>query len=253
MEHIKFAQVDWSIFVSSFDDGFFDMAFVDFPSSSPERHLKTGTTTRCANRPPSLPIEGLEKVMQEMYRVLAPKSHCYVVLGDPVDLKPGIEYVEAAGFEIGNYLVWDQMYKSNGYRYRRSKDIIIFAMKGKRALNNRSLRDVFTVPNSPVYGYLGEKPLALVEPILLNSTNVGEKVLDPFMGAGSLAEACYLNGRKFFGCDINEEAIEHTKDRLQRRRNAFEMLTDVPVTESGKRRAELEDDDPAGNAGDNVY
>lgn len=44
----------------------------------------------------------------------------------------------------------------------------------------------------------------------------GDLVCDPFLGTGTTAIACYLTGRRFIGCDIDEQAYLLANDALQR-------------------------------------
>jgi site-specific DNA-methyltransferase (adenine-specific) len=48
-----------------------------------------------------------------------------------------------------------------------------------------------------------QKPVALVERCLVAATNAGDLVLDPFMGAGTTAVACYRQGRHFVGIELD--------------------------------------------------
>lgn len=52
-------------------------------------------------------------------------------------------------------------------------------------------------------GYPTQKPLALLERIVLASSNVGDTVLDPFCGCGTTAHAAEKLGRKWIGVDIS--------------------------------------------------
>jgi len=46
-----------------------------------------------------------------------------------------------------------------------------------------------------------QKPLALMERIVVASTNPGDIILDPFCGSGTTGVACLLNERQFIGVD----------------------------------------------------
>ena len=63
-------------------------------------------------------------------------------------------------------------------------------------------------------GYPTQKPEALIERIVLASSNPGDKVADFYLGSGTTAAASIKNGRNFIGCDINPLAIEITRKRL---------------------------------------
>jgi site-specific DNA-methyltransferase (adenine-specific) len=64
-------------------------------------------------------------------------------------------------------------------------------------------------------GYPTQKPLALLERIILASSNPGDVVMDCFMGSGTTAVAAIKNGRKFMGCDITFHAVDIAMDRLK--------------------------------------
>ena len=63
-------------------------------------------------------------------------------------------------------------------------------------------------------GYLGQKPLQLMRLFLRASTNVGDIVLDPFTGSGSLLEAAEATQRRWVGIDINPEAVKVAEHRI---------------------------------------
>jgi len=64
-------------------------------------------------------------------------------------------------------------------------------------------------------GYPTQKPLALMERIILASTNPGDVVLDPFCGCGTTIHAAQKLGRQWIGIDITYLAINLIKRRLK--------------------------------------
>ena len=58
-----------------------------------------------------------------------------------------------------------------------------------------------------------QKPLEIVERMVLASCPPGGRVLDPFMGSGTTAVACARHAREFVGYEINESycAIAHER------------------------------------------
>jgi len=60
-----------------------------------------------------------------------------------------------------------------------------------------------------------QKPLALLERIILASTNEGDLILDPFMGSGTTGVAALKNKRKFVGIEREIEFIELAEARLK--------------------------------------
>ena len=63
-------------------------------------------------------------------------------------------------------------------------------------------------------GYPTQKPIALAERIIRASSDVGELVLDPFAGSGTVGAAAAGLGRRYLLVDENPEAIEVMRMRL---------------------------------------
>ncbi len=85
---------------------------------------------------------------------------------------------------------------------------------------DRPISDVWTdiprIPNTgkKVIGYPTQKPKELIKRFVLASTNEGDVVADYYLGSGTTAVVCKELNRNFIGCDINPNAIELTKTRL---------------------------------------
>jgi len=81
------------------------------------------------------------------------------------------------------------------------------------------LRDVWDIPavinvSKERTGYPTQKPLALLERIILASSNEGDCVLDPFCGSGTTLVAAHKLGRRYIGMDMNTDAIRIAGERL---------------------------------------
>jgi site-specific DNA-methyltransferase (adenine-specific) len=64
-------------------------------------------------------------------------------------------------------------------------------------------------------GYPTQKPLALLERIIVASSNEGDVVLDPFCGCGTAVHAAEKLGRKWIGIDVTHLAISLIEKRLK--------------------------------------
>ena len=60
-----------------------------------------------------------------------------------------------------------------------------------------------------------QKPIALIERIILASTNPGDLILDPFAGSSTTGVAALRNGRRFIGIDNNTEYLELSVKRIK--------------------------------------
>lgn len=65
-------------------------------------------------------------------------------------------------------------------------------------------------------GYPTQKPISLLERIIMISTDSGDTVLDPFCGSGTTLVAAKLLMRSSIGVDISDDAVELAKERLKK-------------------------------------
>lgn len=153
--------------------------------------------------------------MQLVYRVMAKNSHTYVLVDAATlfELKPA---GEAAGFKFWKPLVWKKGKSLGmGYHYRGQYEFVAFFEKGKRKLFDLGVPDVIVADR--VFGkYPTEKPVALLEVLVLQSSSEGQLVLDPFMGSGSTGEAALKHRRRFYGVDVQKKSVKLARERLNK-------------------------------------
>ena len=88
-------------------------------------------------------------------------------------------------------------------------------------------------------GYPTQKPVVLLERIILASTNPGGLVLDPFCGCGTTIDAAEKNGRDWIGIDVTQLAISLIKNRLQDTYGSrLKFVSGTPSESSRSRREE---------------
>ena len=150
--------------------------------------------------------------------------------------------LEMLGFRILNDITW---YKPNaapnlaGRNFAASHESIIWAaksLKSKHIFNyedmktfeansdfiknpGKQMRDVWWIPTTPkrekAYGeHPTQKPVALLDRIVLAVTQPGDVVLDPFCGSGTTGVACLMNGRRFIGIEIDKNYIKIAESRM---------------------------------------
>lgn len=64
--------------------------------------------------------------------------------------------------------------------------------------------------------YPTQKPVALLEELIMTYTELGDTVLDSCMGSGSTGAACIHTGRKFIGIEKDKEYFQIAKERCTR-------------------------------------
>jgi DNA modification methylase len=86
-------------------------------------------------------------------------------------------------------------------------------------------------------GYPTQKPEALLERVVLASSNAGDVVLDPFAGCGTTQVVAERTGRQWIGIDISPTAVGIMERRLLKATNgaASVKLIGMPVTQQQLR------------------
>jgi DNA modification methylase len=80
----------------------------------------------------------------------------------------------------------------------------------------RNRRTVWTIPTQPYpEAHFATFPEALVEPCIAAGTKLGDTVLDPFAGSGTVGVVALRAGRDFIGIDLNPEYIEMARRRIE--------------------------------------
>jgi len=197
-----------------------DLLVTDPAYESLEKHRAVGTTTRLKHSKGSsndwftvFPNARFAELFDEAFRALKRHTHFYLYC-DAETMFVVKPEAERAGFKFWKPLVWDKKTIGMGYHYRARYEFILFFEKGKRRLNDLGVADVITVPRIH-RGYPAEKPAAVSEVLIAQSSSPGDVVADPFMGSGSVGVAALRLGRRFLGSDINPEAVRLTADRLR--------------------------------------
>ncbi len=156
--------------------------------------------------------------------------------------------LEMEGFSIINNIIWQKPNPAPNLACRsftHSTETIIWARKqitakkkGKHYFNytlmkqengNKQMKDVWVfeeepeiwnIPTTPKRekkeGYHPtQKPIQLLERIILSSTKENDLVLDPFNGSGTTGIVCKKLNRRYIGIDTNIEFLELTKKRYE--------------------------------------
>jgi site-specific DNA-methyltransferase (adenine-specific) len=197
-----------------------DLLITDPAYESLEKHRAIGTTTRLKHSKSSsndwfhiFPNARFGELFAEAFRVLRRDTHFYLFC-DAETMFVAKPEAERAGFRFWKPLVWDKRLIGMGYHYRARYEFILFFEKGKRRLNDLGIPDVIAVPRIRG-GYPAEKPPAVSEILIAQSSRPGEIVADPFMGSGSVGVAAARLGRRFLGNDLNPDAVRLAGQRLR--------------------------------------
>ena len=105
-------------------------------------------------------------------------------------------------------------------KHEKSRQVFNYADL-KRANGGKQMKDVwsFTAPKSEekkLGKHPTQKPLMLLERILLAASRPGDLVMDPFLGSGTTAIAAALLGRRCLGIESDAAHVELARGRLHR-------------------------------------
>lgn len=109
-------------------------------------------------------------------------------------------------FKLVNLLVWNKERHSGnftGENFGYSYEFILYGTKGTHKLN-KVRNDVFNYKRENFLEHPNRKPLELCVELIEMSTKKGDLVLDPFVGSGTVAEACKITGRNFIAFELDK-------------------------------------------------
>lgn len=145
--------------------------------------------------------------------------------------------LELEGFSIINNITWQKKNPPPNIACRcftNSTETIIWARKQltnkkkgnhyfnyklmKEMNNNKQMKDVWPIcapkKTEKKFGkHPTQKPIELLNRVILASTKENDLILDPFIGSGTTGIAAMINNRKFIGVDNNSEYLQIAKKR----------------------------------------
>jgi len=190
-----------------------DLIITDPPYSSLEKHRFSGKALlkkwfSVVENTYFIPL------LEEFYRILKPNTYMYIFV-DEETMFVMKEIIDSTKFKFYKNLVWNKVHLGMGYNYRRQYEYIMLIKKGARQLNYNKYGDVLTFKR-PIGRnlYPTEKPVDLLKILIHQSTKPSDIVLDPFMGSGSIIDACLQTKRRIIGCDISTESMGYIKTRF---------------------------------------
>jgi DNA modification methylase len=135
--------------------------------------------------------------------------------------------LEAAGYEVRQQIVWrKQLHVLSRAHYHWQHELCLYAVRTGCAASWQGGRKQSTVWDAPspimAYGAGGDdastphptqKPLLLFERPILNHTQKGAIVFDPFCGSGSCLIAAEKTGRRCFAIELDPAWCDVIRDR----------------------------------------
>lgn len=128
-----------------------------------------------------------------------------------VDLLGGI------GLTVREEVIWNKPNHTSGDLQgapARKHEKFLFAVKGNPKLPGYRFDTVLDGSQFVGSEHPTEKPMDLITAVIQSCTEMGDLVADPFMGSGGVLLAAYVQGRDFWGCELNKNWHDIASDNL---------------------------------------
>lgn len=143
-----------------------------------------------------------------IYRALKDNADAYVMVNDKNIFLAGGAFL-GAGFKFHNMLVWDKHTPTPNRWYMKHLEYTLYMWKGQgRPVNDMGAKQLFRMDRPKLGNHKTEKPVALMEHYIRNSSNQGNVVLDPYMGSGTTMVAAAQSGRGGIGIEIDRDYFD---------------------------------------------
>lgn len=168
-----------------------------------------------------------DEALDEMCRVMK-KVNIYLFCSQK-QIMPLLDYFVNKRGCNWNILTWHKTnpIPSCGNKYLNDTEyILFFREKGVKIYGTFHTKRTYYVSlrnqmDNQRYNHPTVKPQYLIENLIVNSSQEGEVVLDPYMGSGTTAVAAMAKGRHYVGYEINEEYYRTALRRIEEQK---EML-----------------------------
>jgi len=155
--------------------------------------------------------------------------------------------MQQLGFKILNDIAWDKINPPPNLSCRyftHATETVIWAAKNRRSRhyfnydlmrrmnNNKQMKSIWPIrapgPEEKIFGkHPTQKPIALLERIILASTKKGDVVLDPFNGSGTTGLVAYRYARKYIGIEREKNYLDLTVRRFKLQKKSYYKLVAV--------------------------
>lgn len=160
-------------------------------------------------------IEWLGEFCRELSRVMKMDSAAYVFCSFHHIEKFKVE-LECV-LKVKNLLVWEKNNTSMGDLrgdFAPKVEFVILAVKGRPLIRGKRDPNIFKFSKTGNDLHPTQKPVDLCEYLVSKFSDVGDMILDPFMGSGTTGVACVNTGRRFIGIERDEGYFEIAKKRI---------------------------------------
>ena len=190
-------------------------------------------------------VASVLRVAEETLRVMRDSASAYWYCGHR-EFGPLVSLFERRGFRT-RFGVWRKTAPSPpppGSGWPSAAELWVYAFRAGRTWthsgNNPPPSNVFSCDghrhgNPDKVAHPTQKPLAVIDPLLVASSNPGDTVCDPFAGSGTTGVACKRLGRNFIGWERDPKFYAIAVKRIEGAREQFRLP--IPKEPKAKQTA----------------
>lgn len=210
-KQIELMQGDCLELMKTIPDQSVDMVLCDLPygevsqKSSGLRKLDRGNADRCDM--------DLAAVVFEFDRLCTGSVYAFCGMEQ---ISPLVALFRKRGMTV-RVGAWEKTNPSpmNGSRiWLSGLEFCVFGRKPKATFNAHCKKALWQAPSGQSKVHPTQKPVTLMETLILASSDPGQTVLDNCMGSGTTGVACVNTGRKFIGIERDPDYFKIAEQRI---------------------------------------
>jgi site-specific DNA-methyltransferase (adenine-specific) len=153
--------------------------------------------------------------LAECYRLLKTNASAYMFCGSRHLGFLRSFFQTYTKYAIRDVIIWDKILRGRGHGFRRQYECILVLEKGKPRYRNPGLPNVLRYQRVRASRHPHEKPVALIEALIRQSSDEWDIMLDPFLGSGTTALAAQGLNRYYVGVELDPSYYRVAKTRLE--------------------------------------
>ena len=143
------------------------------------------------------------------------QGHAYIMINNR-HVAECQKQAENAGFRFHNLLVWDKGIATPNRWYMKNCEFTLFMFRGRGTkIEDAGSKQLIKCPPPANAEHETQKPIALMQHYIGNSTQPNQIVIDPFMGSGTTGVAALQMDRKFIGIEREPKYFDIACKRIE--------------------------------------
>ena len=157
------------------------------------------------------------EILNELKRVMK-KINIYIWCNKE-QIKQYLNYFDSCNMELLTWHKTNPIPTCNNTYLSDTEYLLFFREKGVKVYGEYSTKHKYYVTpinksDKAKYGHPTIKPLDIIENLIVNSSQDGDIILDPFLGSGTTAVACVNTNRHYIGFELDPQYYDIACKRL---------------------------------------